>query len=351
MRGSRKMAHIDQALRHKPTSGNGFADIRPVPLSLAETRLNSVSLATRIGELNLSSPIVINAMTGGAQETEQINRELAEAAATCGLAMAVGSQMAAIKDPGVRDSYRIVRKTHPKGVLFANLGTEATVEQAQAAVDMLEADALQIHLNMMQELVMPEGDRDFTGASKRIEAIVRGVDVPVVVKEVGFGLTAESALRLRELGVRFLDVGGRGGTDFSAIENARRETPYDFLREGWGCPTVISLLESARYYPPQSLVASGGIATGLNAVKALIIGASAVGMAGSLLRVQQQRGVSGLIGHIKQIEEEVRILMAALGALTIAELWRVPVVIGGETGNWCRERGIDTAAYARRANR
>lgn len=351
MRGSRKMEHINQALRHQPASGNGLADIRPVPLSLAETRLDSVSLATRIGELNLSSPIVINAMTGGALETERINRELAEAAAACGLAMAVGSQMAAIKDPDVQNSYRIVRKTHPHGVLFANLGTEATVEQAQAAVDMLEANALQIHLNMMQELVMPEGDRDFTGASRRIEAIVRAVNVPVIVKEVGFGITGETAARLRELGVRFVDVGGQGGTDFSAIENNRREMPYAFLFAGWGCPTAISLLETARHYPPESLLASGGIATGLDAVKALAIGASAVGMAGSLLRVQQQSGASGLIGHIKQIEEELRIVMAALGAMKIADLWQVPIVIGGETGSWCRERGIDTTAYAQRANR
>ncbi|MBC8078964.1 MAG: type 2 isopentenyl-diphosphate Delta-isomerase [Gorillibacterium sp.] len=348
MRSSRKMEHINHALWYRPSGGNGLMDIHPVPQSLPETRLDSVSLATRIGELNLSSPIVINAMTGGAAETEQINRELAEAAAACGLAMAVGSQMAALKDPSVAASYKVVRKVHPSGVIFANLGTEATVEQAKAAVDMLEANALQIHLNVMQELVMPEGDRDFTGASRRIEAMIRGVDVPVIVKEVGFGITGESAQRLRELGVQQIDIGGRGGTDFSAIENARRETPYEWL-EGWGCTTSISLLEVLQYFPQDHIMASGGISNSMDLTKSLLLGASAVGMAGVLLRIQQEAGTEGLVSYVLQLEAGLRILMTSLGAHSIPELWKVPVVIGGDTGLWCKERGINTHTFARRS--
>lgn len=348
MRPSRKMEHIRCALEQGSAGTNGLHDISPIPASLPEMAIGSVSLATRFGELTLSSPIVVNAMTGGAKETEIINRSLAEAAAECGLAMAVGSQMAALKDSGVQESYRIVRRTHKEGVLFANLGSEATVDQAKRAVDMLEANALQLHLNVMQELVMPEGDRDFSGAGRRIEAIVKGVDVPVIVKEVGFGMTRETVRRLTELGVSLLDVGGRGGTDFAAIENARREEPLEWLA-GWGVRTSVSLLETVPLLPSGHVMASGGLRNSLDVVKALLLGASAAGMAGKLLRIQQEGGTEALIAYIRQTEDGIQMLMTALGAGSIPELWGVPAVIGGETAHWCRERGIDTAPYARRA--
>ncbi|WP_438432320.1 type 2 isopentenyl-diphosphate Delta-isomerase [Gorillibacterium sp. sgz500922] len=347
MRISRKMEHIHHALRQEPTGANGLNDVHPVPAGLPEQAFGSVSLAVRFGELTLSSPIVVNAMTGGAGETEAVNRALAEAAAECGLAMAVGSQMAALRSPEVDSTYRVVRQVHAKGVLFANLGSEATVDQAKRAVDMLEANALQIHLNVMQELVMPEGDRDFTGACRRIEAIVKAVEVPVIVKEVGFGLSRETAERLAQAGVPLLDVGGRGGTDFAAIENARRDRPIEWLG-GWGIPTAASLLEAGAWYPPGRIMASGGLRNSRDIVTALLLGAAAAGMAGKLLRVVQEEGAEGLVGFVRRTEEGIRLLMTALGAGSIPELWQVPAVIGGETAHWCRERGIDTSAIARR---
>ncbi|MEO3945221.1 type 2 isopentenyl-diphosphate Delta-isomerase [Gorillibacterium sp. CAU 1737] len=347
MRPSRKMEHIRFALEQGTAGTNGLRDVLPLPSNLPELALDSVSLATSFGELTLSSPIVVNAMTGGAEETERINRKLAEAAAACGLAMAVGSQMAALRDSRVEESYRVVRRTHPHGVLFANLGSEASVDQAKRAVDMLEANALQIHLNVMQELVMPEGDRDFRGARSRIEAIVKSLDVPVIVKEVGFGMTADTARQLAELGVALVDVGGRGGTDFANIENARRPEPLEWLT-GWGLPTAVSLLETVPCYPSGHVMASGGLQHSLDIVAALVLGASAAGMAGKLLRVLQDEETAGLISFLKKTEEGVRLLMTALGASTIPELWKVSAVISGRTADWCRERGIDTTAYAQR---
>lgn len=347
MRISRKIDHIRHALRLGQSGNTGFDDIKLVHSCLPETSMEHISLTTTIGELNLSSPIIINAMTGGALETEEINRGLAIAAREHGLAMAVGSQMSAVKNKEVSGSYKIVRKTNPEGVVFANLGSEATVEQAELAVEMLEADALQIHLNAMQELIMPEGDKDFRGALERIAEIVNRLHVPVIVKEVGFGLTMEAARTLTRLGVRILDVGGAGGTNFAAIENARRQTPIRSIND-WGIKTSVALLEVLETSGQADVIASGGIRTSLDICKSLALGASAAGMAGSLLKTLQEGGIDPLIRQIGTLTSELKLLMTALGAPNVEALRRVPAVITGETAEWCRLRGIDSASYARR---
>jgi len=232
-RSSRKMDHVRYALATGQSGRNGLADVRFVHNPLPDTSLTHISLTTRIGDLVMSSPILINAMTGGAEETESINFGLGAAARETGVAMAVGSQMAAVRDPTLAASYAAARRANPGGLLFANLGSEATPDQANAAVEMIEANALQIHLNVVQELVMPEGDRSFEGALRRIERIVRTAEVPVIVKEVGFGMTQAAADRLLSVGVAAVDCGGKGGTNFSAIENARRERPLSWFDE-WG---------------------------------------------------------------------------------------------------------------------
>lgn len=347
MRNSRKMDHVHQAVMLGLSGNNGYSDIRLVHDSLPETSLDSISLRTRIGELTLSSPILINAMTGGAQETETINRSLAMVAKRRGLAMAVGSQMAAIKNREVESSYRVVREVYPDGVIFANLGSEATPSQAAKAVEMIDAQALQIHLNVMQELIMPEGDRDFRGATERIRAIVEEIDVPIIVKEVGFGMTSECAERLKDLGVSVIDAGGRGGTNFAAIENSRRADPIDLLNN-WGVETSIAQLEVLKHFPAGRVIASGGIANSLDACKALCLGASAVGVAGAFLRVLQTEGIDALEEEVIQMEQGMIRMMTALGASTISDLWDVPLVITGQTAEWAKARGTDTDSFARR---
>ncbi|WP_269432432.1 type 2 isopentenyl-diphosphate Delta-isomerase [Gordoniibacillus kamchatkensis] len=344
---SRKMEHVRYALDLGASGRNGLKDIRLVHNCLPDASTDSIALSTRIGDLNLSSPIFINAMTGGAAETEAINRELAVVAREKGLAMAVGSQMSALKNKEVAPSYKIVRKMNPDGIVFANLGSEATVDQAREAVDMLEANALQIHLNVMQELIMPEGDRDFRRALERIAAIVERLAVPVIVKEVGFGIMAEGAAKLKAAGVPIVDVAGSGGTNFAAIENARRASSLDWLND-WGHPTSVALLETLTVYEPGSVIASGGIATSEDIVRALCLGASAVGVAGAFLRVLQMDGTEAALRRADELHDGLKLMMTALGASTVPELWRRPVVVGGETAAWCAARGIDTAAYARR---
>lgn len=347
-RSKRKWDHIQYALETGQKRRSGFDDIKFVNQSLPEMNFDSVKLQTEIGELSLSSPIFINAMTGGGGErTFRINRDLAIAARETGTAIAVGSQMSALRNPEERRTYEIVREMHPDGILLANLGSEATLEQAKAAVEMIRADGLQIHLNVVQELTMPEGDRYFSGALARIGEIVENIGVPVIVKEVGFGVSSETAAKLYAQGVRYLDIGGFGGTNFAKIENKRRDRLLTFF-EDWGIPAAASIMEAKSAVQDMTVIASGGIQTSFDIVKGLASGAAAAAMAGYLLKTLLEQGTEGLIKEISNIKEEIAILMTAVGVQTIEELHHVPIVISGETHHWLSQRGIDTKAFAQR---
>jgi isopentenyl-diphosphate Delta-isomerase len=347
-RSKRKWDHIQYALETGQKRLTGFDDIKFVHQSLPDTNLALINLDTQIGELSLSSPIFINAMTGGGGEkTYRINRELAIAAKETGSAIAVGSQMAAVKDPTERRTYEVIREMHPNGVVFANLGSEATVEQAIAAVEMIDADGLQIHLNVIQELTMPEGDRNFKDALHRISAIQDRLEIPVIVKEVGFGLSAEAASKLEAAGISYIDIGGYGGTNFASIENKRRDRHLGFF-EDWGIPTTASLVECAVSSPSLSLIASGGIQTSADVVKAIALGASAAGMSGFLLKVLMEHGTEGVVDEIQLLKEEIMVIMAALGANNINEIRKVPLVISGNTYHWLEQRGINTKQFSQR---
>lgn len=347
-RSKRKWDHIKYALETGQKRLTGFDDIKFIHQSLPGTNLELIKLHSKIGELSLSSPIFINAMTGGGGEkTYQVNRELAIAARETGAAIAVGSQMAALKDPSERKTYEIVRKENPDGIILANLGSEATLEQAKNAVDMIEADGIQIHLNVIQELTMPEGDRNFQGTLNRIIEINDGLDIPVIVKEVGFGMSAETVSALASSGIRNIDIGGFGGTNFASIENKRRDRLLPFFEE-WGIPTAVSLIESKLAGPQLSVIASGGIQSSGDIVKALSLGADAAGLAGFLLNILLERGTDQLIEEIMLMKEEVSFIMAALGASKIEDLRAIPLMISGNTYHWLEQRGINTKAFSQR---
>ena len=190
--------------------------------------------------LQLPQPFYVNAMTGGSQRAKEINQQLGIIAKETGLLVATGSVSAALKDASLADTYQIMRKENPDGLIFANIGAGLGVEEAKRALDLFQANALQIHVNVPQELVMPEGDRDFTNWLTKIEAIVQAVEVPVIVKEVGFGMSQETLEKLTSIGVQAADVSGQGGTSFTQIENARRKKRELSFLDDWGQSTVIS---------------------------------------------------------------------------------------------------------------
>ncbi|MBM7661229.1 isopentenyl-diphosphate delta-isomerase [Bacillus mesophilus] len=346
-RAQRKIDHIKHAVEVGQVRAHGFEDVQFVHQSLPDLSVDDIEYDCMLGELSLSSPILINAMTGGGgEQTLKINQGLAIVAKECNVALAVGSQMSAIRDKSEQSTYKIVRAENPKGIIFANLGSEATVDQALQAIEMLDANALQIHLNVVQELVMPEGDRDFTNALKRIEKIVKGVTVPIIVKEVGYGMSHETAKTLKEIGVNIVDIGGYGGTNFSKIENMRRNRTVDFFNE-WGIPTVSSLIEVASHSPAQTIIASGGIMSGLDIVKSMRLGASCVGMAGYLLKFLLENGTESVIEEIRNLHDDIRFIMTALGKKNFSLLKEAPLVIKGPTYHWLQERGINTQIYSK----
>ncbi|WP_102345757.1 type 2 isopentenyl-diphosphate Delta-isomerase [Bacillus sp. Marseille-P3661] len=345
-RAERKLQHIQHALNIEMSATNRLEDIQFVHQGLPNLSTDDILLETKIGELNLSSPILINAMTGGGGEkTADINRRLARIANQCNIPIAVGSQMAAIKDINETSTFRVVREENPNGIVFANLGSEATVDQAKQAINMLAADAIQIHLNVIQELTMPEGDRDFSEVLFNLEQMVKEIEVPVIVKEVGFGISQETAIQLTNIGVQIIDVGGYGGTNFAKIENKRRSDVLDFFND-WGIPTAISVAEVSYRSPSISIISSGGIYSVLDVAKSIALGASAVAFAGYFLKILMDQGEESLIATIQSLKEDLTILMTALGTPNIETLQKAPLIISGPTHHWLNERGIDTKLYS-----
>ncbi|MGJ0184278.1 type 2 isopentenyl-diphosphate Delta-isomerase [Corynebacterium glyciniphilum] len=329
----------------------GFHDLRFMHHSFNGLARDAVDISTTVTGTHWPVPFYINAMTGGSEKTGQINADLARAAAATGVAMASGSVSAALREPALEPTFRIVRDSAPEAFIFANVSPEASVEQARRAVDLLDANALQIHVNPAQELVMPEGDRDFRSWLDRIAEIVSGVDVPVVVKEVGFGLSSESIAELVERGVTTVDVSGRGGTNFIDIENHRRSRQEYTYLSGWGQSTAECLLDTLHGpagAPEVDVLASGGVRTPLDVVRALALGARAVGVSGHFLHVLMTDGPEALEGELTAWTDQVRTLMTLLGAADVTSLSSTDVLVTGETAEFARLRGVDLPSLARR---
>lgn len=287
-------------------------------------------------------------MTGGHPGVKEINRSLAKVARDFGIAMAVGSQMAGLENPDVRDTYTVAREENPNGILLSNLSAGASPQQAAAAVEMISADGLQLYLNVPQELAMLEGDRDFRGIIENIRDVVSSLSVPVIVKEVGFGLSRESMSDIYKAGVRFVDVGGQGGTNFVAIENLRsgKESCKGILN--WGIPTAASLLEVLSLELSFFSIATGGLSSGIDVAKAMALGAGLVGMARTFLRALLEESEEALRGLVINIINELRLAMLMTGADNLPRLKEKAVLITGTTAEWMERRGIDVNRYAGR---
>ncbi|TYP59866.1 type 2 isopentenyl-diphosphate Delta-isomerase [Thermosediminibacter litoriperuensis] len=341
-RSRRKKEHIRYSLMlEKRLERNVFSDITLLHNCLSEVNLDEIDISTNLQNLRLEKPIIINAITGGFSFARTINRELAKIAREFGFAMAVGSQRIAINDKSAQASFKVVREENPEGLIFANIGADASLEEVAEVVGMIDADAVQIHLNTPQEIVMAEGRKCFSGTVENIKRIAAGVKVPVIVKEVGFGMAREEARILVDCGIKIIDVGGAGGTDFIAIENLRNRKDAVNTLEGWGIPTPVSLIEVISEIGDRAdIIASGGLKTGLDVAKSLALGARAAGLAGTVLYKLLKGGSAALRKYLCQVERELRYSMAMVGAKNLSDLRKRPLIIGGKTYNWLKFRGI-----------
>ena len=312
---------------------SGLERYRLVHTALPEIDLGEVETATTFLGHRLRAPLLISCMTGGVERGGEINRRLARAAQACGCAMGVGSQRAAIDDPARARFFRL-RDEAPDVLLFANLGAVQLnygygVDECRRAVAMIEADALVLHLNPLQEALQPEGNANFGGLLTKIERVCREIEAPVVVKEVGWGISTDVARQLAAAGVAAIDVAGAGGTSWSEVEHHR--APSAFSRRvsgafaGWGIPTAESLLMARRGAPSLPLIASGGLRDGIDAAKAIALGARLTGFASPCLKAaaESEDAVHELLGAIV---EELRISMFCCGAKDIGALQASEIV-------------------------
>jgi isopentenyl-diphosphate delta-isomerase len=345
----RKDDHVRlAAAQHPLVAGNGFDDVRLLHHALSGIDAADVRLDTEVAGLRWSAPFYINAMTGGSARTGEINRALATAAAAAGVPIASGSMSVALDDPDAAPTFRVLREENPDGLLFANIGIERSADDAIRAVSLVDADALQVHVNAVQEIVMPEGARSFGHWISSLERIVAAVEVPVIVKEVGFGFSRRTLSVLGGIGVAAADVAGRGGTDFVRIENARRaDADFGYLA-GWGQSAVECLLDAPADAP--SLLASGGVRTPLDVVRGLALGAGAVGVSGTFLRIVLDGGSDALSTALDAWKAQLRALMTVLGARTSADLAGTDLIIGGTTAEFARARAIDITSLAHRSD-
>ncbi|MEV0334973.1 type 2 isopentenyl-diphosphate Delta-isomerase [Nocardia sp. NPDC050717] len=350
MIADRKDDHVRHAVDQRRTDqgGNDFDCVTFVHHALAGIDSGEVSLAVDVAGKQWDTPLYVNAMTGGSAKTGEINRKLAEAARETGIPIAAGSMSAFFRDPAVADTYRVLRRENPHGFVMANVNATASLEQVLRAIELLEADALQIHLNAVQEVVMPEGDRSFGAWPRQIEHLVAHVPIPVIVKEVGFGLSRQTVAWLRDAGVSVADVGGRGGTNFARIENSRRPAGDFAFLESWGQSTPTCLLDCAGL-DGIDIAASGGIRSPLDIARALALGASATGVAGAFLDTVVRADTAALITQIRTWLDQLRQILTVLGARTPADLAGCDLLITGEVASFCALRGIDAAALAHRS--
>ncbi|MFT3863248.1 MAG: type 2 isopentenyl-diphosphate Delta-isomerase [Solirubrobacterales bacterium] len=325
------------------TRSPGWEDVHLVPDALPEVDLDEVDCSRRFLDLPLRAPLLISGMTGGHPQAGPINARLARAAERHGVAMGVGSQRAALEDDAMAATFAVAREEAPSALVIANLGATQLIAQrgdapdpldtANAAIAMIRADALAIHLNVAEELVQIEGDRRTEGCPAAIEALCTRLDVPVLVKETGSGVSRRTAERCAEMGVRALDIGGSGGTSFATVEAIRAGRHGDQQRarlgrmlSGWGLPTVVSLVGAATSGLP--IVASGGVRSGLDAAKAIALGADLVGVGRPLLEAALESDAA-VEAWIEGFVLELRAVMTLCGAVRLADLKTVPRAVLG----------------------
>ncbi|MGQ9478555.1 MAG: type 2 isopentenyl-diphosphate Delta-isomerase [Thermoproteota archaeon] len=351
--GSRKADHIRIALTRDVSSrvSTGFEDVELIHNPVCEINFNEIDTSVEVMGKRLRLPLIIEALTGGTREAKRINMGLAEVAESEGIGMEVGSVRAALENPEVSDTYSVVRDRAPTTLIISNIGAvqlaDKDLEYAMDAMRLVKADSLAIHFNKLQEAIMPEGEPVFKGYGSNIVELSRRLGDRLCIKETGAGFSCEAARLAKSWGVRWIDVAGVGGTSWYAVEYYRareRSDEKSSLLGGlfwdWGVPTAVSVAESKTCAPELGVIASGGIRTGIDAAKAIALGASCVGIARPFLDSFMRGGVEEARRLVKSFELALRLTMFLVGSRSIRELSSVPIVVRGRTAEWLERRGF-----------
>ena len=359
---NRKAEHIKICLNEKAQARKattGFEDVQFVHRALPEVDKAKIDVSTTIFGHKFSAPLIVGAMTGGTAEATRINATIAEAVEQLQLGMGLGSQRAAIENPKLTETFAVARKKAPTAFLIANIGgiqlaNGYGVKEVKKAVDMIDADAVAVHLNALHEAVQPEGQTNFKGVLAKIGEIAGEIDKPVIVKETGAGIAAGDAKRLEAAGVSAIDVGGVGGTSFAAVEYYRSEANSVQRSLGhafwdWGIPTAVSLVETAQTVKIP-VIASGGVRSGVDAAKALALNACLASVSQPALEtaVKSAKETEELLSLLT---EELRTVMFLVGAENVQQLAKAPLVVMGKTAEWLKTRGFNVEGYAKRGAR
>lgn len=325
MSKQRKKDHIDICLQNKIEAGvTGFNNYQFIHQALPEISFDEIDLSCRFLKKKLNYPILISSMTGGTVKAEVINQNLAQAAQKLGIAMAVGSQRIAIEKPELASTFQ-VRKVAPNIVLLSNLGAVQLnygfeMKECRQAIKMIEADGLIFHLNPLQEVIQPEGNKNFSDLLKKIGGISKQLKLPVIVKEVGCGISNNVAKSLLRAGVKIVDVSGQGGTNWALIESLRYKKNNELGKcfSRWGIPTAEAIVQCSKV-KGLTVIGSGGIRTGIDMAKALVLGADMVGIALPLLEPATE-STEAVEEKIKSLILQLKITMFCLGVKNVREL-------------------------------
>ncbi len=350
----RKIEHIEICLQENVQCNRTtlLEDVGFVHKALPEIDKDAIDLTTNFIGLHAGAPLVIAAMTGGHPDTTAINKRLAEAAEEMKIPIGVGSQRAGIENPDLIESFRVVRDAAPNVPIIANIGA-THVDVAADAVEMIDADILAIHLNPLQEAIQPEGDCNSMGVVDNIALIVESVDVPVMVKETGAGISSEVAMALEAAGVSAIDIGGVGGTSWAAVEYYRALRENDSIKAqlgltfwDWGIPTALSLI-LVTDVTKLDVVATGGIRSGVDIAKTLALGATAAGMAYPFLEPAVNGTTQDVIAEIELHLEGLRTAMYLTGCEKVEDLAAIPLTITGELREHLESLDLDYLKIAK----
>ncbi|HEN9099768.1 TPA: type 2 isopentenyl-diphosphate Delta-isomerase [Streptococcus agalactiae] len=322
---NRKDDHIKYALKYQ-SPYNSFDDIELIHSSLPKYNVNDIDLSTHFAGQSFEFPFYINAMTGGSEKGKAVNHKLAQVAQATGIVMATGSYSAALKNDE-DDSYPTT-DLYPDLKLATNIGLDKPLPAAESTVKAMNPIFLQVHVNVMQELLMPEGEREFHMWRSHLKEYVDNIQCPLILKEVGFGMDLQSIKDAYDIGITTVDISGRGGTSFAYIENQRgRDRSY---LNTWGQTTAQSLINAQSMMDKMDILASGGIRHPLDMVKCLVLGAKAVGLSRAVLELVERYPVDDVITILNSWKEDLRMIMCALNCKKITDLRQVNYILYGQ---------------------